>query len=105
MLGWPTAPKIEELRTQWFEAPDLAAQKKIAVEMQQQALIDLPYVPLGQTFAPTCYRQGHQRRAERVRHLLECAEDVSAYHARAWPGHPRLCHATIAVAGGGKRSR
>ena len=55
MLGWPTAPKLEELRTQWIAAPDLAAQKKIAVEMQRQALIDLPYVPLGQTFAPTCF--------------------------------------------------
>ena len=55
MMGWPSAPKIEALRTQWIQAPDLAAQKKIAVELQQQALIDLPYVPLGQTFAPTSY--------------------------------------------------
>ena len=55
MMGWPSSPKIEALRTQWIGALDLAAQQKIAVELQQQALIDLPYVPLGQTFAPTCY--------------------------------------------------
>jgi len=55
MIGWPTAPKIEELRTQWIEAPDLDAQKKLAVELQRQALIDVPYVPLGQTFSPTSF--------------------------------------------------
>jgi len=55
LFGWPTAPKIEELRTQWIQASDLATQKKLAVELQQQALIDVPYVPLGQTFAPTSY--------------------------------------------------
>jgi len=57
MMGWPTAPKLEELRTQWIQAPDLAAQKRIAVELQKQALLDLPYVPLGQTFSPTCFAQ------------------------------------------------
>ena len=28
-FGWPDDPKIEELREAWFNAPDLAAQKKI----------------------------------------------------------------------------
>ncbi len=55
MMGWPSAPKIEELRTQWIQAPDADAQKKLAVALQQQALIDVPYVPLGQTFSPTCF--------------------------------------------------
>ena len=36
-FGWPDDPKIEELRNAWFNAPDLAAQKKIGVEMQTQA--------------------------------------------------------------------
>ena len=27
------------------------------MEIQKQALIDLPYVPLGQTFSPTCFAQ------------------------------------------------
>ncbi len=57
MMGWPTAPKIEALRQQWIDAPDLPAQKKIAVELQRQALHDVPYVPLGQYFAPTAYRK------------------------------------------------
>jgi peptide/nickel transport system substrate-binding protein len=57
IFGWPTAPKLEELRNAWIEAPDLAAQKKIAEQMQLQALQDVPYVPLGQTFSPTSYRK------------------------------------------------
>jgi peptide/nickel transport system substrate-binding protein len=56
MMGWPTSPKIEELRTQWIDAPDLEAQKQIAVELQQQALQDVPYVPLGQNFYATTYQ-------------------------------------------------
>jgi peptide/nickel transport system substrate-binding protein len=55
-MGWPSSPKIEALRTQWLDAPDLASQKALAVELQQQALTDLPYVPVGQNFYPTAYR-------------------------------------------------
>ncbi len=57
VIGWPTAPKIETLRSQWIAAPDLTAQKKLAEDLQRQALIDVPYVPLGQSFAPTSFRQ------------------------------------------------
>ena len=57
MMGWPTAPKIEALRQQWIDAPDLAAQKKLAVALQLQALRDVPYVPLGQYVAATAYRK------------------------------------------------
>ena len=57
VIGWPTAPKIETLRSQWIAAPDLMAQKKLAEDLQRQALIDVPYVPLGQSFAPTSFRQ------------------------------------------------
>ncbi|MBU6499529.1 MAG: ABC transporter substrate-binding protein [Rhodospirillales bacterium] len=56
-IGWPTSPKLEALRQQWIDAPDLAAQKKIAEEMQLQALIDVPYVPLGQTLAATAFNK------------------------------------------------
>ena len=31
-FGWPDDPKIEALREAWFNAPDLAAQKKVGVE-------------------------------------------------------------------------
>jgi peptide/nickel transport system substrate-binding protein len=55
-VGWPTAPKLEELRMQWLQAPDLATQKKITTEMQLQAFQDVPYIPLGQYFVPTVYQ-------------------------------------------------
>ena len=54
--GWPTSPRLEELRDAWFQAPDLPAQQAIAAEMQRQAFIDVPYIPLGQTISPTAYR-------------------------------------------------
>jgi len=37
-------------------APDLAAQKKLAEQMQLQAFTDVPYIPLGQYFIPTAYQ-------------------------------------------------
>jgi peptide/nickel transport system substrate-binding protein len=52
-FGWPTAPKLEALRDQWFAAPDLAAQRRIAAEIQAQAFVDVPYLPLGIYFQPT----------------------------------------------------
>ncbi len=56
-FGWPTAPKIEELRAAWIDAPDAASQKKIAVEIQKQVLTDVPYIPLGQYFQPVAVRK------------------------------------------------
>ncbi|MBN8907815.1 MAG: ABC transporter substrate-binding protein [Rhodospirillales bacterium] len=55
MFGWPTAPKIEALRQEWIDSQTLDAQKKIAVEIQKQAFVDVPYIPLGQYFSPTGY--------------------------------------------------
>ena len=55
-FGWPTDPKIERLRDAWFEAPDMAAQKTICTEIQQQAFESVPYIPMGQYFQPTAYR-------------------------------------------------
>ena len=54
--GWCVSPELERLRTAWFEAPDLASQQKICADMQAQALIDVPYMPLGQYQQPTAYR-------------------------------------------------
>jgi peptide/nickel transport system substrate-binding protein len=54
--GWPTIPKIEALRTQWLDAPDIAAQRKIAADIQAQAFIDVPYYPLGTFYPSTAYR-------------------------------------------------
>ncbi|HTW72504.1 MAG TPA: ABC transporter substrate-binding protein [Acetobacteraceae bacterium] len=55
-FGWPTMPKIEELRTAWFDAPDLSSQKKICTEIQLQAFQDVPYWPVGLAHLPTAYR-------------------------------------------------
>jgi peptide/nickel transport system substrate-binding protein len=52
-FGWPTAPALESLRDQWLAAPDLAAQQRIAAQLQAQAFIDVPFLPLGQFFQPT----------------------------------------------------
>jgi peptide/nickel transport system substrate-binding protein len=55
-FGWPTNPKMEALYDAWFEAPDLAAQKKIVDEMQTVFWQDPPYVPLGMYDQPTAFR-------------------------------------------------
>ena len=54
--GWPSSPRIEELRQQWLDAPDEATQKSLARDLQLQALTDVPYVPLGQVLGATAYR-------------------------------------------------
>ncbi|NKC33299.1 ABC transporter substrate-binding protein [Falsiroseomonas selenitidurans] len=46
-FGWPSIPKLEELRDAWFEAPDLATEQRLAREMQTVAMDELPYVPVG----------------------------------------------------------
>jgi peptide/nickel transport system substrate-binding protein len=57
-FGWPTDAKIEELIDAWFKAPDLAAQKKLAADIQVEAYSNnVPYVPTGQFVVPTAYRK------------------------------------------------
>ncbi|HYZ63850.1 MAG TPA: ABC transporter substrate-binding protein [Acetobacteraceae bacterium] len=57
-FGWPTAPKLEQLRDLWFDAPDLEAQKRIGRAIQVQFFEDLPYIPLGQYFTDSGYQKG-----------------------------------------------
>ena len=54
--GWPTDKAIEDLRQQWFDAPDMAAEQAICRQMQQEAFTTLPYIPLGQWTQPAAYR-------------------------------------------------
>ncbi len=54
--GWPTSPALESLRNAWFNASTLEAQQEITRKMQLQAFQDVPYIPLGQSLAPTAYR-------------------------------------------------
>ena len=54
--GWPVSPELERLRTAWLAAPDVAAQRSICLDMQRQAMTDVPYIPVGQYIQPTAYR-------------------------------------------------
>ncbi len=54
--GWPSSPKIETLRDQWLDAEDVAAQRRIAAEIQVQAFIEVPYFPLGTFYPSTAFR-------------------------------------------------
>jgi peptide/nickel transport system substrate-binding protein len=56
-FGWPTIPKLEELRDAWFDAPNLEAQQKLAREIQLTALDELPYIPVGAYRAMTSLRR------------------------------------------------
>ena len=55
-FGWPTSPRIEQLRTDWFTAPDPAAQKRATEAIQTAVWEEVPYVPLGQFFQPAVQR-------------------------------------------------
>jgi peptide/nickel transport system substrate-binding protein len=56
-FGWPTMPDIEALRDQWLYAPDAAAQKSLAADIQKQAFQQVPYLPLGQYFQSWTYKR------------------------------------------------
>lgn len=56
-FGWPSAPKAEELRMGWIDAPDLDSQKRIAAEFQREILQQATYLPTGQYFSKTAHRR------------------------------------------------
>ncbi len=82
-LGWPTSPRIEELRDAWFKAPDLAAQKTICAQLQLQAFEDVPYIPLGQYFAPDRLSGEPDGHPGRPAGVLEHYADLTLEHVRA----------------------
>ncbi|MDA8051773.1 MAG: ABC transporter substrate-binding protein [Rhodospirillales bacterium] len=55
-FGWYKSAKMESLRDAWFTAPDLAAQKKVAIAIQKLVWEEVPYIPLGQWFQPIAFR-------------------------------------------------
>ncbi len=55
-FGWPTSPKLEALREQWFDAPDFAAQKAACEQIQRTVFEEGTFVVLGQYFSPTAFR-------------------------------------------------
>jgi len=55
-FGWPDLPPVQALIDAWLEAPDPAAQQRIAGELQGKALELVPYLPMGQYFSRTACR-------------------------------------------------
>ncbi len=55
-IGWPTDLRIEQLRDQWFDTPDVPAQAALCAEIQREAFQSVPYIPMGQYLQPTAYR-------------------------------------------------
>jgi peptide/nickel transport system substrate-binding protein len=55
-FGWPTSPRIEQLRTDWFNAPDTGAQKAATDAIQMAVWDEVPYIPLGEFFQPIAIR-------------------------------------------------
>lgn len=56
-FGWPDAPRLEALRDQWFDAPDLDTQKKICAEIQRVFFEEPTYLPLGAYYEATATRK------------------------------------------------
>lgn len=55
-FGWPNNPKLESIRDQWLHATDPAALKSLAADMQRQAFVEAPCMPLGLYYQPVAYR-------------------------------------------------
>jgi len=56
-IGWPNDPKLEELREQWLDSTDPAEQKRLPAAIQEEALTDVVYVPLGRYLQPSAWRK------------------------------------------------
>jgi peptide/nickel transport system substrate-binding protein len=55
-FGWPDLPDLQRLIDNWVDAPDLGAQKKIAMDLQRKAFEQVPCLPTGQFFPRTACR-------------------------------------------------
>jgi peptide/nickel transport system substrate-binding protein len=59
-FGWPTDPRMEQLREAWFDAPDIATQKAIAEEAQRQYFETVPFLVLCRMQQPMAFRSDIQ---------------------------------------------
>jgi peptide/nickel transport system substrate-binding protein len=55
VVGWPTIPRLEELRSAWLTAADEAARKEICRQVQVLCFEQVPYIPTGIALRPTAY--------------------------------------------------
>ena len=58
LIGWPSMPRVEELRNSWIDTTDPAEEKRLGRGIQLQALVDVPYIPLGLFYQASAYRRG-----------------------------------------------
>ena len=56
-FGWPNNPRIEALRGAWFDARDLAEQKRICEELQVEFMRAPAHLPLGCNYGPTAFNK------------------------------------------------
>jgi len=54
-FGWPNNPKIEALRSEWFDARDIAEQKRLCAELQVEFMNAPAHLPLGCNYNPTAF--------------------------------------------------
>jgi peptide/nickel transport system substrate-binding protein len=55
-FGWPENERIEELRDAFAQETDLEKQRQIVEELQRELYDFVPYIPTGQYYQPTAYR-------------------------------------------------
>jgi peptide/nickel transport system substrate-binding protein len=55
-FGWPTDDRLEQLREAWFDAPDLAAQRAVAEQVQLRYLENVPFLVLCRMQQPMAFR-------------------------------------------------
>ena len=55
-FGWPTDPKLEELRSAWFDAPTLEGQKVLAEQIQLHYFETVNFLPFGRMRQPMAFR-------------------------------------------------
>jgi peptide/nickel transport system substrate-binding protein len=55
--GWPEDPVMEQLRERWLDASAESEQRLLAAGMQETALADVFYIPLGRYVVPSAWRR------------------------------------------------
>ena len=55
--GWPTIPRLEQLRDEWFDAPDLESRRVICESIQRTVMDEVAWVPVGAYKANTAVRR------------------------------------------------
>ena len=56
-FGWPDDAEIERLRAEWLVAPDDAASRRIAEQLNARVMETIPYLPLGFYWQPSAWRR------------------------------------------------